>query len=92
MNTTIWKFVLRPGESHNSPSVVKMPDGAKILSVQAQGSEVCMWAEVDPTHAETPYEFWIVGTGRELPAKRGTFLGTFQMDWMVFHVYRALEG
>lgn len=83
----IWKF---PVPMSNTPEQVLLPKGAKFLTVQMQGGEPCMWFEVEDTAPlERGREFYIVGTGSELPAMLSTYLGTFQAGAFVFHAYEV---
>jgi hypothetical protein len=60
--TAIWKFTLEPG--HTS---VEMPVGARVLDAQPQGDVLQLWALVDPEAPRTWRDFYVVGTGHELP-------------------------
>lgn len=67
---------------------IKLPLGAKILSVGMQGEEATMWALVDP---EAPTEFtkiYIVGTGQPADHVEGlTFVGHLRMGSFEFFVF-----
>lgn len=68
---------------------VKLPVGAKILSVQVQNGEMKAWFEFDERETRELYRFiYIVGTGHlfeiEEPYK---FIGTVQMGPFVWHIY-----
>jgi hypothetical protein len=79
---TIWKFEVNPfGRT-------EMTAHAKILSVGAQGDNVCVWAIVDPTYTTEYRAIDAYGTGHQVPANPGRFLGTVQMDdGLVFHLF-----
>jgi hypothetical protein len=83
MNTTIWKYNLQPLTS------LRLPQGAKILCVQAQYDEINMWVHVD---LDQPLEdlrhFSVYDTGRTIK-KTGTYLGTVQLHQgaLVLHVF-----
>jgi len=85
---TIYKYTLDPRRSEYD-----LPIGAKILTVQGQNEQVCIWAEVD-TEADTEkVRFEVYGTGHEIKWDMGTdreYLGTAQLKngALVFHVYR----
>lgn len=83
---TIWKFPLPLGDA----ITVQMPKGAIFRSVQLQGRDICLWAEVDD-EAEIEYrDFLIFGTGRLMPRTMGhsdVYLATVQMGQFVWHVY-----
>lgn len=81
----VWKFPLYPD------TTMKMPKGAKVLTVQVQGSGPCIWALVDPMEPE--YEervYSVVGTGWNADVDVSNYVGTFQLlepDGLVFHVF-----
>ena len=80
----IWKFPLEvQGEQ-----VVSMPRGAKILTVQVQGTEVCLWALVDPDKGREERRFAIVGTGHDYDGD-GKYIGTIQLSSgrLIFHIF-----
>lgn len=82
----IWKYPLEITDSQPVP----MPTGARILTVQVQHGQPCLWALVDPTRASKYREIRMVGTGH--PADGLTnYIGTFQADGgaLVFHVFEA---
>jgi hypothetical protein len=80
---TIWKYALHPYTSH------MMPVGAKLLSVHAQGSEICLWALVDTEAALEERKFVVVGTGHKVPENAGQFIGTalLCLGVLVLHVF-----
>lgn len=57
---TIWKYVLLKGFDHH---IIIMPKGAQLLTVQMQGSAMCLWALVDPLAPKEPRTIDIIGTG-----------------------------
>jgi len=87
MKETIWKYTLQ----HTSVQHIAMPIGAKILSLQMQGNDACVWALVNPERSKTPVCFEIFGTGHEilpeLPNEKRIFIGTYQDSGFVFHVF-----
>ena len=89
---TIWKFTL----SSSAPTI-EMPADARILSVQSQFGDVCLWAMVDPDATKAVRQFRIFGTGQPISEperpKRLSFIGTVQVSggqfvWHVFEVVR----
>lgn len=88
----IWKFPLsstdQPGSNQQTISV---PDGARFLTAQMQGSHICLWAVVDPENAELAVSrvVYIVGTGN--PTENSVFdaeyVGTIQERVFVWHVF-----
>ena len=83
---TIWKFPL----SSMDVNYIKMPEGAKILTVQTQMETPCIWALVNPTAQMTQRVFRTVGTGHDLPEQNPhNYIGTFQLmaGQLVFHLF-----
>ncbi|MBQ8969210.1 MAG: hypothetical protein IJ064_05720 [Bacteroidaceae bacterium] len=68
-----------------------MPKGAKILTVQIQSGQPCIWAAVNPSSFENETRrFRIAGTGHPVEdAIIENYIGTFQMcdGKLVFHVF-----
>lgn len=83
---SIWKFPLPIG-----PSVVEMPNGAEVLTVQTQNDQPCLWALVDTDHDIIRRVFDVFGTGHIMP-RSGKYIGTFQLDGGAFmgHVFEQL--
>lgn len=84
--TTIWKYELEPGKN-----LLKMPAGAKPLTVQTQGGTPTMWALVKEDAPPEHRIISIYGTGHKMPDHPGVYLGTFQMSdgALVWHVFDA---
>lgn len=88
MSQTIWKFPLDIADEVR----VRMPAGAKVLSVGDQCGTLCLWALVDPEAPKEMRHFIIHGTGHPvLPTPFGELvhLGTvvqFGGDF-VWHVF-----
>ena len=75
---TIYKYKIEVKDDQN----IMMPEGAKVLTVQAQHGEPCVWAEVDPEQTFTTFRrFVTVGTGRHPIADIDTlhYVGTYQL-------------
>lgn len=82
----VWKF----GLNLDARQVVMMPEGAKLLTVQAQYGEPFVWALCDEHAGRQEYRrFLIYGTGQPLPDNTGEYVGTFQLvsGAMVLHVF-----
>lgn len=89
MNTTIWKYDLKPN------CEVELPIGAKVLSVGEQYNEVKMWVQVDPTETKKELrQFILVGTGMngELSGNE-QFIGTAicYSGALVLHVFEVIS-
>jgi hypothetical protein len=85
---TIWKWTLKP------QTVIDMPDGAQVLTVQMQHGEPQLWALVDPVAPTVKRVFNIYGTGHSMGDRTGSYIGTFQMDGgsLVFHVFEQIDA
>lgn len=84
---TIWKYPLAVTDTQS----VSMPKGAKILTVQIQRGEACLWALVEPDNPTETRIIEIFGTGHPIPdgAAKREHIGTFQLPelGLVFHVF-----
>lgn len=73
---------------------VKMPLYAKILSVQMQGYQICLWAELDTDDDAGDRTFLIYGTGHEIPEEEEfgrKYIGTIQQERLVWHIFEYDE-
>jgi ACT domain-containing protein len=92
MSQAIYKYVLKQVLFQT----VSMPKHAKILTVQMQREDICIWALVDKEEERTEERrIKIVGTGHEIHTDIGTYIGTIQMDngslvWHVFDLGKAI--
>lgn len=85
----IFKFPLQVDQRQ----LVQVPAGTRPLSVGVQNEQPVLWALIDTDAPGT--ETWIirgVTTGETFNAEGCEFVGTVQIDWFVFHVFRQLEG
>jgi len=86
-NWTIWKFTLETKDRQT----VKMPKGARILSLQMQNGNPQVWALVDQSSVKACRRIAIYGTGHPVGENGwpGEFVGTYQMNGgtLVFHVF-----
>lgn len=92
----VYKFTLETGASilgvpKHIEQTVRMPRGADILTAQMQGGELVIWAKVYPDHTLEDRVIETFGTGAEMPAlkpgQQRIYIGTFQMDWFVGHIF-----
>ena len=77
----IWKFPVDLG-----PNALRMPRGARPVSLGAQGDQLVCWAEVDPNAAPEYHQVLVVGTGQTLEPS-WQYVGTVQADPWVWHLY-----
>lgn len=87
---TIWKYSLQ--SERTGTNVIKMREGAHVISVQIQHGDVCLWAIVDTDKPDEERKFYIVFTGQEIPGEAFNnfelvFCGTVQMEGIVIHVF-----
>ena len=85
MNKKIYKYTLEVLDRQ----LIEMPVGARILSLQQQGSTVCIWAIVEEGQPIDKRVFYIFGTGHTLPdfINKSDFIGTVQTGPLVWHVF-----
>jgi hypothetical protein len=83
---TIYKYNVEP-----DTFIVELPGDAKVLSVRIQNQKPKMWVLLDDEAPKIPRSFVAYGTGHLMVDERIKFIGTFQLDWMVFHLFEILE-
>lgn len=84
----IWKFPCNICDQ----LTIDMPLGAKVLCVQMQHDEPCIWALVDDNMPLTPYPFAWRGTGHHCDGiDAAKYIGTIQMQGgeLIFHLFRG---
>lgn len=75
---------------------IYMPEGAEILSVQAQNNGTYeipqIWALVDTNNPLKKRSFQVFGTGHTIYPDPGPYIGTFQLmkGSLVFHVFEEV--
>lgn len=81
----IWKYPL----SITDRQEVEIPQGARLLSVQMQNDQCCLWALCDGYAPPEIRRIAIYGTGTLIPDDPGKYLSTFQMHdgALVFHAF-----
>lgn len=77
---TVYKY------SVSVDTVLMMPVGAKILHCDSQGSEKCLWVEVDNESPLEERRFAAIGTGHAVPPG-GVHVGTGLVGPFVWHLY-----
>lgn len=85
---TIWKYVLDTTDTQT----IEMPSGAKVLTVQVQNGEPCIWALVNTDNKIEERTFRIYGTGHHMDYKyvdKETYIGSYQLSGglLVFHLF-----
>lgn len=79
----VWKFPLALTDYQQ----IDMPAGSEILTVQVQDGRPCLWAKVDKKAQASRRGIFIVGTGHLMPVNAKAYIGTFQRQILVFHVF-----
>ena len=82
----IYKYLLTI-DANNS---IELPKNSKILSLQLQNNNPCIWVLVDPKEPLEVINFVTYGTGHEIKSGLGDFIGTYQLHdgALVFHVFK----
>jgi hypothetical protein len=85
-NSVIYKYELKPGYLK-----IEMPIDAKILHVDEQLGNICIWAEVNLEHATEVVSFEVVSTGKIMESKFRKYLGTVKLynGSLIFHVFKV---
>lgn len=84
--TKIWKFPLK----FDDVQEITLPEGFKILSVQMQNDNLCMWARVETIKAVhmITKKIHIYGTGSNSDSTiHLDYLGTVQDSPFVWHIF-----
>ena len=82
---TIWKYRFPEGDE----TVLTMPMGAHVLTIQVQDGSPVLWALVDPDAPPEPRLFYVKGTGWVIDQPLGRYVGTVQLAGFVWHVFEA---
>jgi len=88
---TIWKFAIRLDET----AQVKMPQGARLLSVAMQHGLLCVWAVVEESAPQVTRTLYVRGTGHPLGAAQAKdYVGTAHdvEHAFVWHVFDGWEA
>jgi hypothetical protein len=72
-------------------TIVVMPIGAEILTVQLQNGKPWIWALVEWYNQLEERNFNVIGTGWEIEEVNHKYIATFQDGDMVWHVFEILE-
>lgn len=94
---TIWKYEIPTGEPYSWPGFphrefhLDMPKGSRVLSVQIQNKRPHIWVEVFKDEPIVVRDFYVVGTGYPFPDNANYYVGTWQCEGYVWHLY-SKEG
>lgn len=91
MSKSVWKYTLNFADYQ----VVSMPPNSKVLTAQACGDEICIWALVNPSdETREEHPVWVYKTGLSVveAAKQGRYVASVQFDdgESVYHVFVGL--
>ena len=88
MARTIRKYNVPIGQIAGQLSF-DMPVGSKVRAVGEQHGCLCLWCEVDPSGPMCRRTFRVAGTGHDIGAQVGDYLGTafFDEKQLVVHVF-----
>ena len=83
----VWKFPIEVGPGFIT--VLEMPKGSRLLTVQRQGSVYCLWAEVDadPEAPKTERLIHSVRTGGPFTDSPSEYVTTVFEGPFVWHIY-----
>jgi len=91
MNSIIYKYPLLSGTGTGGDQVIYLPIGSVPLSVGVQGGQPVLWVMLPNLHVSKSEgrRFKIQTTGNPFDSAGMTFIGTFQIDWFVGHLFEA---
>lgn len=83
----IWKYPLQIADRQH----LRMPAGAKLLTVQTQTGLPQLWALVDEKAEHDYRAIAIYGTGNPMPDEPGQYIATFQTHGgdLVWHAFEV---
>lgn len=70
---------------------LELPPDAFVLTVQMQRDNPVMWVLLDPEAPKVTRRFITLATGEqtEIEAKDLWYINTFQVDYLVFHLFEV---
>ena len=85
---TIYKYPLAPGYT-----TIQVPHNAKVLCAKVQGSQPCLWVELERTMVTVERKFVTLGTGDLFNSKDYVYIDTVLLDndMLVFHIYEVVR-
>ncbi len=85
---SVWKFELPITDRFSIP----MPVGARLLNVETQNEQPCLWALVDPAAEKEGRQFRLAGTGHPINnPDELSYVGTCMMrgGGLVWHLFEV---
>lgn len=83
---TIWKFPF--GLYVRSRITLGMPMNSRVIHVECQHGQPCLWAIVDEKQPTVERTFFLVGTGHPLLPEI-VYVATFQINGFCWHLFEA---
>ena len=86
----IWKYEVEPNSAKDDVHRIKLkvPFGARPLTVQIQDGKACLWVEVDEKAPLEQFVLFCVGTGFGIPPNPpAQYLATIVQGAYVWHFY-----
>jgi len=83
----IYKYYLF---QESSETILELPRNARVLSVQVQRGETCLWALVNPEQPLEPRTFVCQLTGGAFDPTGLEYVSTYQNGWFVGHVFERV--
>ena len=90
MMKTIFKYKLGTTDHQD----IEFPKGAELISAQAIGEDLFVWAKVDPEQHMEKREIRVIGTGHQVyDDEKLRHLGTTQMfgGTLIWHVFEVIK-
>lgn len=87
---SVWKYELAVV---HGVQTLRMPAGAKVLTLQLQNGKPTIWMEVDTEEAREDRAFQMHGTGwdwHEGDGRTSAYVGTVQIGEFVWHFYELV--
>lgn len=95
---TVHKFQIYSASfaAERSKAAIRMPSNAKILKVDEQYGDICVWALVDTDNAPETRTFQLFGTGHEIPVDAASgfvHVGSVMLlsGRLVLHVFEEIS-
>jgi hypothetical protein len=88
--TKIWKKALGWAVPSSDVIEVELPTVRDILDCQLQGMYPTIWFVADPDAPLESVRFHIVGTGNPMPEADLSYVGTWQHEGFVWHIFEEV--
>jgi len=90
----VWKYIIESGD-FKSQLTYDIPIGGKIIYVDEQFGNICIWVEVDITKETEKRSFVVYGTGHNIKVcNNKKHVGSVKLNKgaLIFHVYERIKG